>query len=290
MNGHRLARPTHHHCPGGWRPIARRRGGAGVAARILPGAALAALLACVGCTPQVTPEGRQLLEASRQAYDSGDDASAIRGTSEFLIAYGKTNMADVAYYLRGLAKYRQKDAAGAKADLELAAKTSTRKDVRTGAMKVLGDTAFDEGDMEGAESVYRQALAEAEPTSPATGEMQYRLGCVLQYKGRWAEADEQFDRVAHVFVGSEVARRAERRLRCQAWTVQAAAFSSKRAADAEAARLRGQGLSAWVAPAAGGGSLQFLVQVGRHETFPAAAAQLPAVRRVRQDAFVTPTR
>ena len=254
-------------------------------------AALAAvLLAAGGCEQPVSPEARQLVTDSRAAYQRGDDAAVIRDTTAFLDGHANSKLADVAYYLRGLARCRQNDLAGAKSDLKAAAATAQRKDVRVGALKALGDLAFDEDDMNWAEDLFRQALAEAEPKKQPIDEIRYRLGCVLQRKGRWSEADEQFDRVAHVFAGTEAARRAERRLRCLAWTVQAGAFAGKKLADADAARLRAKKLSAVVRPVTAGGRLQFVVQVGWYDSYERAAAALPSVRRHRGDAFITPTR
>jgi len=248
------------------------------------------LLLAGGCVQTVTPEAKQLLVASRGAYERGDDAAVVRDTTAFLADHAKTNLADVAYYLRGLSRLRGKDTPGAKEDLLAAAGCAQRKSVRLGARKALGDLAYDAGDMDWAETLFREALAEAEPTKKPTDEIRYRLGCVLQRKGRWADADEQFDRVSHVFAGTEVARRAERRLRCLAWTVQAGAFATHKLARADAARLRAKKLSVVTRPVPGAGKLQFVVQVGWHETHAAAVASLPTVRRIRPDAFVTPTR
>lgn len=254
-----------------------------------------AIVACVlsgagGCVQQVTPEAEQLLIDSKAAYARGDDAAVVRDTSSFLAGFDKTNLAEVAYYLRGLSRYRQGELGSAKSDLKIAASSADRQDVRMKSLKALADLAFEEGDVDWAEGLYGQALAEVKPKKPPADEIRYRLGCVLQRKGRWDEADEQFDRVAHVYAGTEVARRAQLRLRCRAWTVQAAAFGRKDLADAESARLRGQQLPAVTRSVISGDSLRFVVQVGRYATYEQAAAALPAVRRHRGDAFVTSTR
>jgi len=250
----------------------------------------AALLAGAGCEQPLSPEARQLVINSKAAYQAGDDEAVIRDTTAFLETHAQTKLADVAYYLRGLARCRRSDLAGARSDLKTAARLAQRRDVRVGSLKALGDLAFDADDMDSAEGLFREALAEAEPKTQPIDEIRYRLGCVLQRKGRWSEADEQFDRVAHVFAGTEVARRAQRRLRCLAWTIQAGAFANKKLADADAARLRARKLSAVVRPITAGGELRFVVQVGWHESYERAAAALPSIRRYRSDAFVTPTR
>jgi len=255
------------------------------------GLALAAvLLAAGGCVQPVSPEARQLLVNSRAAYDRGDDAAVLRDTSAFLAGHARTKMADVAYYLRGLARTRRKELPAAKSDLKAALGRTQRNDIRVGAMKALGDLAFQEHDMNWAEDLFRQALAEVDQRAKPTDEIRYRLGCVLQRKGRWREADEQFDRVAHVFAGTEVARRAERRLRCLAWTVQAGAFASKRLAHADAARLRAKKLSPIVRSVTDAGRLCFVVQVGWYDSYERAAAALPVVRLHRGDAFITTAR
>ncbi|MGB2823617.1 MAG: SPOR domain-containing protein, partial [Phycisphaerae bacterium] len=187
-------------------------------------------------------------------------------------------------------RLRRRDVAGAKSDLQLAAGRAQRRDVRVGSLKALGDVAFDENDLDWSENLYRQALVVGEPKTKPVDEVRYRLGCVLQRKGRWGDADEQFDRVSHVFAGTQVARRAERRLRCLAWTIQAGAFSTKKLAEADASRLRAAKLAAVTRPLTVAGKLQFLVQVGWYDSYERAAAALPTVRRHRSDAFVTPTR
>ena len=258
--------------------------------RVLPAALGALLAACVGCTPPVPQEARQLLVDSRAAYDRGDDVGVVRDTSAFLTQHARTKLAEVAYYLRGLSRYRQRDTAAAKADFKAAASRAERKDVRVGSLKALGDLAYEEGDMDWADSLYEQVLGEMDPRAKPAGEVRYRLGCVFQRNGRWAKADQQFDRVLHVFAGTEVARQAERKVRCRAWTIQAGAFGRQALADAEAGRLRAGSLPARMRAAAGGGKLRFLVQVGWYDSYAGAAAAFPAVRRLRRDAFITPTR
>ena len=253
-------------------------------------AALPLLAMLAGCPQKIRPEAEHLLVTGREAYDRGDDASAIRDTSAFLAEYPNASLSDVAYYLRGLARLRQKEAASAREDLKAAATRSRRRDLRIGALKALGDLAFDDGDMDWAITLYGEELGELGPTERPGEEVRYRLGCALQHRGHWNEADQHFDRVVHAFAGTEAARRAELRLRCTAWTVQAASFERKDLADREAARLRAGGLPATVTAAQAAGRLHFRVSVGRQETYEQAAALLSAVKRLRDDAFVTPTR
>lgn len=252
--------------------------------------ACALLSGSTGCVEPVSPEARQMLIDSRAAYDRGDDPTVVRQTSQFLAGNGRNSLSDVAYYLRGLANYRAKDLTSARSDLQAALAATKRQDIRLGSLKALGDLAYEEGDMAGADRLYRQALAECSPGTRPADEIGYRLGCALQNQGRWSEADEQLDRVVHVFAGSEIARRAERRLRCVAWTVQAGAYEKKAAADTEAVRFRAARLPANTRPVLVDGKLRFFVQVGWYDTRDKASALLPAVRKLRADAFVIPSR
>lgn len=260
------------------------------ALRIAVWTASAGLVWAGGCQEPVRPEARKLLVDSKHAYERGDDADVLRDTGRFLSEHHGSGEADVAFYLRGLAKFRQKDLPGAKADLRQAASRTGRKDIRLGATKALADLAFEEGDIDWAEGLYRQALEQADPRAKPTAEIRYRYGCVLQRKGRWAEADQQFDRVMHVFPGSDAAGRAAARARCLAWTVQTGVFARQDSALAEASRLREAKLPAATRPMTHEGALRFHVQVGMYETHEAARAALPSVRRLRKDALVVPTR
>ena len=252
---------------------------------------VAALLAGVGgCVEPIGPEARQLLVESKAAYDRGDDPGVLEKTSAFLAEHSNAAEADVAYYFRGLAKYRRKDSPGAMSDLKEAFTRTNRRDIQLGSTKALGDLAFESGDIDWAEDMYGQALQYADPNQKPTDEIRYRLGCVLQRRGKWIEADHQFDRVLHLFSESASARRAERRVRCLAWTVQTGVFARRDSALAEARRLREAKLPAATRPLTYGGLLRFHVQIGMYETYAAAQAALPGVRRLRKDAIAVPTR
>ena len=69
-----------------------------------------------------------------------------------------------------------------------------------------------------------------------------------------------------------------------------AQYEKKAAADAEAARQRAAHLPATTRPVLVDGKLRFFVQAGWFDTRDKAAALLPAVRKVRPDAFIIPSR
>jgi tetratricopeptide (TPR) repeat protein len=256
-----------------------------------PWAALAvALAALAGCNAQLTPEARRLLQAGKLAYEKGEDRQAVRHLDAFLADNARSRRADEALYYRGLARYRLGELPAAREDLAAALDRTRHKTLRLGARVALGDLAYDSDDMPGAEAHYRSALEDAQEREPPLDHVHYRLGSVLQRQGRWADADLHFDRVIYLFEGSELAQRAARRVRCRAWTVQAGAYSNKAGAEAAAADLRRAGAEAAVVAGREGGGLIFRVLVGRHAGYEEALAALPAVRRRRPDAFVTPVR
>lgn len=250
----------------------------------------AAASMAAGCGDYVGPEGERLLVSAQQASERGEDSSVVRDTSTFLAEYPKTAYSAKAHYLRGMSHYRLKELPAAKEDLVRAAGRARAKDVRVGTLKALGDIARDEGDMDAAITRYGETLAELGPSEKPADEVRYSLGCALQNRGQWAEADKQFDRVVHVFAGTERARLAEVRMRCTAWTVQAGAYERKGDAESEARRLAKEGLAARVAPVQTKGRLEFRVNVGAFETRDGANSTLRAVSEVKKDAFVTVTR
>jgi len=232
----------------------------------------------------------ELLRAGYASYERGDDAGTVRATGEFLAQNERSSRADEAYYLRGLAKYRMKDSAGAKSDLNQALSRTQRSDVRLGGWVALGELAYENDDIEFSENAYRQALTDAEPSRSPADRIHYRLGCILQRQGRWKEADGQFNRLIELFGDSELAKRASRRVHCRAWTVQAGAFGVKARADDVESQLRGQKLAAFSQAVTEDGRLVFVVQVGRHATYDQALSALADVRGHMADAFVTVTR
>jgi len=248
------------------------RGSAGRRRAVLAPAMLGLLLAaCGGCVQHAGPEAVKLLGDAQAAYGRSDDQAAIAKASEFLTQNSHTAEADAAYYIRGLAHYRTKDLPAAREDLKRAADRARGKDLRVKAGKALGDLALESGDADSARMFYTQALDEMDLAKPPADEVRYGLGCALQHKGLWWDADVQFDRLLHDFPDRPVARLAGRRIRCQAWTFQIAAFDRQDLAEAESARLAKIGPKTTVRQAVVDGKLKFLLQAGRYDTRAAAA-------------------
>lgn len=248
------------------------------------------LATCVGCVEHASHDAMKLLTEGRDAYEQSDDQAAIARTSEFLAHNAKTAEADVAYYLRGLAYYRTGKLPAAREDLKRSAARARQKNLRLKVLKALGDLAFDTGDMDWAGTLYAEALAEMDPKAPPGEDIRYRLGCVLQRKGQWWDADSQFDRLQHDFPDSRAARLAGQRIRCRAWAFQLAAFGRKDLAESASARLAKVGLTTTIRPTVIEGKLTFLVQAGWYETHAAAATDASRIRNADPNAPLVPTR
>jgi tetratricopeptide (TPR) repeat protein len=210
----------------------------------------------------------------------------------FLKDNASSSVADRAYYLCGLARYRlgtlpQRQAA--REDFAKALAKTKDSVVRANSHTALGDIAWEAGDMGEAEKMYRQALAYCEQDAPPADHAYYRLGCVLQRLGRWLDADGQFNRVVKFFPDSEFGARAGRRVHARRWTIQAAAYRAKKPAETFAETLRRQNLPAVCRVHLRGQEPLFVVEVGRYRTFEQAAAMLANVRQHERGAFITVT-
>ena len=256
-----------------------------VAAAVLAGLAL-----LTGCNGELTPQARQLLLSGYDAYEAGNDADVVRRMDEFLAAYDECRRVDEALYLRGMARYRLKNLPDAKSDLSEAVARTEQDELRAKALAALGDLAYESGDMTSAENSYRQATEFVKDGEKPSGHVRYRLGCVLQRRGRWYDADLEFNKVFRHCDGMPLGDAAARRTHCTVWTVQMGAFANKRLGEAQARRLRETGASSSVRAVSKGNRLLFLVQTGRYSTYRQAVAALPTVAGDVRDAFVTVTR
>ena len=243
---------------------------------------------CVGCDGNITPESQQLLVTGRSAYQSGDDAGAIRAMNQFLADNLRAKQTDEAYYFRGLARYRTKDLPGATADFHQVVTKTSSPQLKAMAYKGIADMAYDREDMALAESMYRNALSGLKDSERPADEVHYRLGRALQRLGRWEEADLQFSKVIGLFKGSELALRAGRLYNATVWTVQMAALKDKRSADSLAAKYRSENrLACTVQPIQADVGPMFAVQTGRFPTYDLAAAALGKIRPINPQAEVT---
>jgi len=250
-------------------------------------ACLTAMLAVGGCTGAAPQRGRILLAESQNSLVRRDYKGTIEKTDKFLREFGSTREAGRAYYLRGKAKLSLSRKTEARSDLTEAVSRSPNADVRANARLALGQMAFDNGRMVQAEQFYRDAIEDIEVGSPPADHAGYRLGCVLQRRGLWSQAELEFRRVVEYFPNTELARRSSRRVNATAWTVQAGAFGSHSRAALQVRTLRGVGFAPDIRSVLGKSGPLFIVVVNRYETYQQAAAALRSVRKHQADAFVT---
>ena len=242
--------------------------------------------AAAGCA--VSPEGRQLLHSANAAYRRGDAALMVRDAERFLAMHPRVPEAAEAYYLRGLARCRQGRAAEAKPDLAAAVAASKRDDLTAQAHAKLGELAYAAGNGPEARRHYEAVLKHGRNGAPPCDQAMYRLGCMFQNEGRWREADRMLCRLRHLFVNTDLARRAQTRVGAKFWSVQAGAFTAPDSADALCERLSRASLPARVDLAVRDGKLMRLVRVGAYPTYAAVQPALARVRRLEPEAFATP--
>ncbi len=185
------------------------------------------MFVAIGCTGAAPQRGRALLSESQNSLERRDYKDTIEKTDRFLREFGSTREAGRAYYLRGKAKLSLSQVTQAQSDLREAVGRSPNADVRANARLALGQLAFDNGQMLQAEELYRDAVADIEVGTPPSDHARYRLGCVLQRRGLWSQAELEFRKVIEYFANTELARRSSRRVNATAWTVQAGAFGSQ---------------------------------------------------------------
>ncbi len=258
--------------------------------RIVVLIALAAMAVCAGCAPTLDPQSQQELNEGSQAFQNQQYVLAIREMDAFLREHPTGPGTDEAHYIRGLSKYRLGDRDGARADLTTATSQTQHDHIRINGYNALGDLAWDADDMEQGERMYRRVLDYAPGESDEAIHARYRLGCVLQRKGDWREADLQFERVIHYAGETDLGARAARRVRAQAWTVQVGAFENRERAEQLAASLEEQNLPAMAQEVTQGGRLLLLVQIGRYTSYEEAMSVLRRLEQQGREGFVTVTR
>ena len=257
---------------------------------------LPALFTLGGCFNYIGSDGKQDLESASKSYSTGDNAAVIHYTDDFLSKYSRSDRADEAYYLRGVAKYNLAKSGevglytAAVADLQQAFAVSDNPDLRPKAGFALGNASYDTGDLVIAERGYRGALVGSDKNPDLASQAYYRLGRTLQREGKWRDADLQFQKVIHGYNGSEAARAASVLINANAWAVQAGSFrkqeDAKKAADALSKRISMSAHAVVVLD----GQPRYLVLVGRFGTYEEATGALHRVQAAKSDAFVTVTR
>ena len=238
-----------------------------------------------GCVRDVSRRGRGQIETCYTAFADGDDDAVVHGADRFFRDHSPSVRDDEVRYLRGLALSRRGDPDDARADLTRAA-ASQRRPIRAHALLALGDLTLMGGDLAAAATLYQRSLTEGTARRTPAQHAYVRLGSVLQRQGLWDQADVQFSRAIHTFVGTREARWAAARVGGRAWTVQAGAFATRANARAAAVALVKAKLPAATEAVMREGKVIHVVRVGRYSRYAQAEEALVAVRRLATDAYI----
>jgi TolA-binding protein len=243
-----------------------------------------------GCVEKVSPRARQELDASTSAYQAGDYDAAIRHADAVLDEAPSGETAWEALYLRGMAQYRQGAFEAARSALQRVVDETGQDVLIVKASDALGEIAYRQDDLAAAAQYFKTAIDSGEPKEPPLDHAHYRLGCIHQRSGRWADADLHFQRVAYGFPDSELTELAGQRSGARHWTIQAGAFTERSNAVAGTRLFPIAGPKPFVEPVIRDGDQHFLLMVGRWTTYEPAEAALPSVRQIKPDAFLTVVR
>ena len=244
-----------------------------------------AVLACVfvGCAGALSPENQERLSSAEAAYADGNDATVVTLADRILAEQSRGEGALRALYLRGMARYRMHDWAGARQDLEAVYRRTDNVQLHVDAQNTLAEMAYRDGRLDEAKERFEDVVADVEPGKSPADHAHYRLGQIAQQEGQWADGDVHFQRVMFSFDGTEQAQQARRRAGGRYWTIQLGAYSTKARADEAAATTPGSR----VEPMVQDKSLHFLVLVGKYEKYADAEAALAEAKKTQGDAFLT---
>ena len=250
-------------------------------------ASLTALLVAGGCAGEtIRPETQRALDSAMAAYRAKQDRKVIRQANHILRQETRGEGAMQAYYLRGMAEYRLKEYSPAREDLQRVYDRTRNPDLRIKATDTLGELAYLQGNLEEAARYFEEVFDQTPENERPSDHARFRLGCIRQRQGRWADADVHFEKVLYYFPKSKLATQTKHRVRGRSWTIQVGAYKSKKSANAAANRFRRAGQRVYIEPVMRDGKLVFLLQVGRWGQYETAESKLPSIRKLKSDAFL----
>ncbi|MBI5722552.1 MAG: SPOR domain-containing protein [Planctomycetes bacterium] len=259
-------------------------------AKMAKWAAILVLLAAAGCGGQIDPESQKIIDKASAAYEAKDDKAVIAEMDQFLARKGSAKYSAPGWQVRGKAKLRLGDKAGAEWDLAQASMLTRDDALRAETLVMLGDIAFDKGDPAGAKNRYGQALELLSKGKKLHDHALLRMGCVLQCLGNWEDADLYLQRVDYLYPDGESACQARLIVNARAWTALVGQYDDEAAAKLESRRLTEKGLAAFIQPAVRNDRLVYLVMAGRHQTRQQAQAAMPAVLQAAPQAALDVTK
>ena len=252
---------------------------------------LVLLVSAGGCAETgITPADQRNLDSAVRSYDSGDNPRTIKDANAVLMKHTSGDMAMQAYYLRGMAHFRLGDYPAAVNDLKIVVRNAPNEELTFRAKDAMGEVAYRKGDMKLAREYFEDVIEGIPQTKRPADHARFRLGCILQRGGKWSEADLYFQRLIYLFPKGNLESKAQKRVNALKWTIQAGSYRKSENAEEMASKLRKLGLKVAIKPESQNEKLMFSVLVGRWDNYGSAVGKLPAVKKVRTDAFLRVTR
>ena len=253
-------------------------------------ALLVLLGSAIGCgEAQIAPTDQRNLDSAVQSYGSGDDAQTIKNANAVLMKHTSGDMAMKAYYLRGMANFRLGDWDAAANDLKIVIRNAPNEELTLRAKDALGELAYRNNDLELAKGYFEDVVEGIPQAERPADHARFRLGCILQRQGKWSQADLYFQRVIYLFPKGKLAGEAKKKVNARKWTIQAGSYRKSENAEELASKLRKSGFEVVIKPESPNEKLVFSVLVGRWDNYDSAVRKLPAVKKVRTDAFLRVT-
>lgn len=252
------------------------------------------LAGCAGCVT-INPEGISLLKSANTAYDSKRWDAAENQAAVFIQKYQNSPEVAGAYYLRGMARFNQREFAQSEEDFKKALDMSKHPELTAKCHTMLGHLAMQKDSQSlqdystSAAEHYREAV-KGLPEGPAKAEVYWRFGVALRRSGQWDEARLYFARVSDGYPHSPYAQAAKKQL---AWSdrwfsIQCGVYRQLNNAMQQKQRLLMAGLPARQLMLPVGGEPQYVVLVGQYPTYRDAKVDLSRVRMTVKDAIVLP--
>lgn len=242
-----------------------------------------------GCNPNtgINPQTRKSLDKALKLYKTDQIDRTIEDTTLIIDKHHKGPGAMQAHYLRGLARRKKGNLTGAAQDFTRVYNRSYYDNLHIKAADALAEIKYRFGDLIKAEELLNEVIRETPAGQKPCDHAHYRLGCIMQQLGRWPEGATHMNRVSFDFPSTKLATRAEKLACNRAWTIQIGAFSSKKLASNNSTRFKKTGFEVFIKPDLDSkNQLIYLLLVGSWNTHRVAASKLPAIRKLKADAYL----
>lgn len=245
------------------------------------------LLVCLPGCSQVDPKLEQDIKVGHRDYARGNLISAERILTRAITEHPKSPHVAEAYYVRGLVRLKDRKPGQAQSDFARALELAKRDDLKANCRVCLGSIAYENHDWARAYDYYCRAVDKLPHLTP-TDWVYYRLGDAAQKTGKWAGAERYFARLIRYFPNTQAARLAQRRINCDAFTIQAGVFGNSANANKQLRLLEGAAFSPRREYKDLNGKQVQAIYIGKYDTFAQASRSLEQVKRVVPDAQIVP--